>query len=74
VLTVICPFPPLKNIGLIVAQYTSHVIGILYTNFRAKKGRIRVINGIHHAIKGARTILETATYIRTKGKKFKDAN
>jgi len=35
---------------------------------------IRLINGIVQAIRGARKILERATYMRARGTKFKDAN
>jgi hypothetical protein len=41
-------------------------------NFNAKNGKIIVINGIVHAISGARIILDIATYIRAKGTEFSD--
>ena len=41
-------------------------------NFNAKNGKIIVINGIVHAINGAITILDMATYIKANGTELSD--
>jgi hypothetical protein len=42
-------------------------------NFKAKKGKRIVINGMVQARSGAKMIFDMATYMRTNGMKFREA-